>query len=267
MAAVELLIIGNEILSGDTLDTNSQWLAQRLQQLGATPRRRTTIADEPGEIVEAVRAARDRGADVLITAGGLGPTFDDITVRCVGEALGRPVTEREDALEMVARRYRELHAEGAVDAPDLLPARRKMAAVPEGGDIIANTVGTAPGVLLDVGELLVLCFPGVPRELYAMFDEANVQAALARRLGGNHVRQAQLVTPYNDESVLGPVCDAVMAQVPGAYLKSRAATFDHTTEIPVLITCEGADPAEVEARLARARALLAEACGVPDPGD
>lgn len=266
VTVVELLVVGNEILSGATLDTNSQWLARRLTALGAPPARRTTVADTMEDIGGAVRAAFDRGAHILICTGGLGPTFDDITVRAVGTALGRAVAERADAVAAVERRYRELHDAGHVETAELLPGRRKMAAVPAGAELIQNAVGTAPGVLIEAepGQF-VLCFPGVPRELKVMFDEPNVQALLRDRLRTNHIREVEVLTPYNDESVLGPLCDRVMAQVPGAYLKSRASQFDHTTAIPVLITCGGVDAAEVDALLERARTLLV-ALFAPPPG-
>lgn len=262
MASVELLVVGDEILSGATLDTNSQWVARRVTALGGRVTRRTTVPDVPAAIGAAVRATRERGPAVLVTMGGLGPTFDDLTLEAVGAALACPVAEREDALAFVAQRYAALYGAGMVETPDLLPGRRKMAAVPQGCALIHNGVGTAPGVLLPLEELLVICLPGVPRELEAMFAEANVQAALQARLGDHYIREAELVTPYNDESVLGPLCDRVMTQVPGAYLKSRASAFDHTSRIPVLITCAGPDLAEVEQRLARARGLLAAACEV-----
>lgn len=265
MTRVELLILGNEILSGETLDTNSQWLAQRLTALGASVARRTTILDIPEEIGQAVLDARDRGTRLLLTAGGLGPTFDDITVQSIGEALERPVAERADALEFVRHRYEALHQAGLVDTPDLLPARRKMAAVPEGSELIRNGVGTAPGIILDAGGFAVLTFPGVPRELHAMFEEPNVQALLSRVIEPHFIRTAEVPTPFNDESVLGPICDAVMREVPGAYLKSKANIFAHSETIPVLITCEGALRGAVEERLERARALLEAKCGTaPD---
>lgn len=263
MGTIELLVIGNEILSGATLDTNSQWLSRRLTALGGRIVQRTTVEDTPDAIGTAVRAARNRGTALLLTTGGLGPTFDDLTVDAIGQALGCPVRERADALAFVQRRYRELHEAGMVDSPDMLPPRRKMAAVPPDCDLILNPVGTAPGVLLRTGGFCVMAFPGVPRELHAMFDEPNVQAALRACLGTQVVREAEFVTPFHDESVLGPLCDGVMARVPGAYLKSRAADFEQTLPIPVLITCAGEDEAEVDRRVARARALLAEACGLP----
>ncbi len=263
MAAVELLVVGNEILSGATLDTNSQWMARRLTTLGADVTRRTTVADLPEQIGEAVRAALARGAAMLLVTGGLGPTFDDITLQAVGAALGRPVAERPDALAFVAGRYRDLCDAGVVETADLLPGRRKMAAVPADAELIHNGVGTAPGVVLEADGQYVLCFPGVPRELYAMFDEPNVQTLFRDVLGARCVREAEVETPFNDESVLGPLCDEVMQRVPGAYLKSRASHFDHTTQIPVLITCAGPDPAEVEQRLARARDMLVDLCDLP----
>jgi len=262
MMRVELLVVGNEILSGQTLDTNSQWMARRLVAMGAQVTRRTTIPDTPEDIHDTVAGVLARKPDCLITTGGLGPTFDDMTVQEVAHALGLQLTERQDALDFVQRRYKELYDAGNIDSPELLPGRRKMAMVPAHCELILNTVGTAPGVLVEHGGILIVCLPGVPREMHAMFDEPNVQAALQERSGDHVIRETEILTPYNDESVLGPLCDTVMAQVPGTYLKSRASNFDLTTEIPVLITCTGTDPAEVEARLAKARRLLAEACGI-----
>lgn len=154
-----LLIIGDEILSGRTQDTNLRALADFLRPLGVSLREARVVADEHEAIVMAVNALR-AAHDYLFTTGGIGPTHDDITVDAIGAALGRAVIEHPEALALLAAHYPQ---------GELTPARRRMCRVPEGAQLIANPVSKAPGFI--IGNVLVLA--GVPRVMRAMLEDAS----------------------------------------------------------------------------------------------
>ena len=122
---VEILTIGNEVLAGNVLDTNSHWLCQQLAALGAEVRRITVLPDDPSQIGEGLRGALSRAPRLIITCGGLGPTSDDLTVAAIGAALGLPVSENPAAYAMIHDFYGELARRGHVDSDEMLPAARK----------------------------------------------------------------------------------------------------------------------------------------------
>jgi nicotinamide-nucleotide amidase len=124
MVSVEILAIGNELLIGDVLDTNTHWLCRRLTTMGAFVRRAVMVRDDEDAIAAEVQGALGRGTQLLITSGGLGPTDDDRTLSAIAKALRRPLELNEQALAMVAQRYRELHEQGFVDTPEVTPSRR-----------------------------------------------------------------------------------------------------------------------------------------------
>jgi nicotinamide-nucleotide amidase len=178
---VEILTIGDEILLGQIVNTNSSWLAQRLHALGHDTRWMTTCSDRPDDIRAALRAAGERAGLVLVT-GGLGPTDDDRTVAAVADLCGRGLARDPVALAKLEARYA---AAGAVPTPNNL----RQAEVPAGSTVLANSVGLAPGFALDLpGGALGLFFPGVPRELKAIFEEeARPRLAQLRPTGDARV--------------------------------------------------------------------------------
>lgn len=154
-----LLIIGDEILSGRTQDTNLRALADFLRPLGVSLREVRVVADDHDAIVMAINALRAAN-DYLFTTGGIGPTHDDITVDAVAAAFGRAVIEHPEAVALLTAHY---------PPGELTPARRRMTRVPEGAALIANPVSKAPGFV--IGNVLVLA--GVPRVMRAMLEDAT----------------------------------------------------------------------------------------------
>lgn len=152
-----VLIIGDEILSGRTRDTNLNTLARFLSALGIDLMEARTVGDRQGQIVEALNALR--GAyDYVFTTGGIGPTHDDITADAVGAAFGVEVQEHPEALAILERRY----------GPEKFnAARRRMARIPEGGVLIANPVTDAPGFQVEN----VFVMAGVPKIMEAMLED------------------------------------------------------------------------------------------------
>lgn len=262
MIAVEIIAIGNELLAGDVLDTNSHWLCGQLTGLGAGVRRVTMVGDDPAAITEALRGALARGAMLIVTTGGLGPTADDRTLESVAAALGLGLAEHPTALAWVAAQYAALAQQGAVASAEMTAPRAKMARLPLGAEPLANGVGAAPGALLRIGEQTIVCLPGVPAELRDIFEGA-LRPTLAALLGQGVYRAWRLTAACGDESVLAPILARAGAAHPDVYIKSRARRFGVDVRITVTLAARGEGAAEAEARLRAAHetlaALLAEA--------
>ncbi|MBS2009961.1 MAG: competence/damage-inducible protein A [Cyanobacteria bacterium SZAS TMP-1] len=175
MATAEVLCIGTELLLGDVLDTNSQFLAQQLALLGINCFHRVTVGDNPERIRECMRTALLR-ADILITSGGIGPTADDLTTESIAQVFGAPLDVDQEVLAFIEG----LFAARGLKMP---PSNAKQALRPRGARILPNPVGSAPGIIWTLGpaELAVLglqdvptvksilTFPGVPSELKGMW--------------------------------------------------------------------------------------------------
>src|SRR6185369_14324285 len=169
---VEIFIIGNEILIGDIQDTNTHWLCREINQLGGYVARATALRDIDAAIATELQAALGRGADIIITSGGLGPTADDLTLKAVARGAGVEWRLHEQALHMIRQRYDELAAQDVLALGGLNPAREKMAWLPVGAVPLHNPVGTAPGVLLKSGPTTIISLPGVPSELKGTFNSS-----------------------------------------------------------------------------------------------
>jgi nicotinamide-nucleotide amidase len=177
----EIIAIGDEITSGQTLDTNSQWLSQRLEELGVRVLFHSTVGDELDPSAEVFRRAIER-ADVVVATGGLGPTADDLTREALARATDRPLQLDAEALEyiraMFARRQRPMP-----------PQNELQAMFPAGSRVVQNPHGTAPGIELEAPRpgrsgCLVICLPGVPAEMVEMWHD-SVAAAIGRFCGGS----------------------------------------------------------------------------------
>jgi nicotinamide-nucleotide amidase len=257
MKRVEIIAIGREILSGQTLDTNSSWLAKRITALGGIVGRIVIPDDDVKAIVQEIKASFDNNAEVIITTGGLGPTFDDKTLAGIAEATGRPLSLNSDALAFVTRRYREFYEQGFVDNPAITPPREKMAHVPQGAELLDNPVGTAPAVFLKDPQGVIFALPGVPKEMRSIF-EGEVFPRLKEILGPHAYREETVNTGLGDESVIAGIVEQVMKQVPGTYLKPKASQFGAGVELEVIITAAGPEKGEVNKRVQEAKELLLE---------
>jgi nicotinamide-nucleotide amidase len=246
--AVELLTIGNEVLAGNVLDSNSHWLCGQVAALGAQVRRITVLPDEPGQIADGLLGALGREPRLILTCGGLGPTRDDLTVAAIADALGLPIEENPAAYAMIRDLYAELHRRGDVTTADMLPARAKMARMPAGALPLSNTVGAAPGVLLTRGHTTIVCLPGVPAEMKDIFTN-SLLPRLTALFGSMSYGERVVKTDAWDESILAPAVDAVAARHPDVYVKSRAQVYGGGVEDFVTLAARGEDEVEVAALL------------------
>lgn len=160
---IQFLLTGTELMVGDIVDTNSVVLAQSLKEHGAELTRKVTLGDDFDCLVAEIEHISQQ-ADVLIINGGLGPTEDDLTAEALAKVVGLPLEENQQALQ---------HLEAWCEKRGfrLAGANRKQAVLPEGIEIIANSIGSAVGFSIVHNECLIMCTPGVPSELKVMWAD------------------------------------------------------------------------------------------------
>jgi nicotinamide-nucleotide amidase len=173
----EIIANGDEITNGRILDTNSQWLSIRLEDLGIRVMYHTAVGDDLQAMVGVFRQAIER-SDVVVATGGLGPTADDLTREALANATGRQLIELPEALEHVQRFF----AQRQRPMPD---RNRVQAAFPVGSEMLHNPNGTAPGIAMAVpregrNSCYVFCLPGIPSEVYEMWPQVE---AYLRKIG------------------------------------------------------------------------------------
>ncbi|MCX7890539.1 MAG: molybdopterin-binding protein [Rhodobacteraceae bacterium] len=232
-----ILIIGDEILSGRTQDTNSHFLAGELTKAGIDLREIRVVPDSMAAIVAAVNALR-AAHDHVFTSGGIGPTHDDITADAVAAAFGLPLAVREDARAILARHYAQAGLE-------FNAARQRMARIPEGARLIDNPISAAPGFSL--GNVHVMA--GVPNIFRAM-----VAAVLPGLAAGRPVL-ARSLRVERGEGVIAEPLAALAAEFPDLSFGSYPFVRDgiHGSNLVV----RGTDAARLEAAFARLEALFA----------
>jgi nicotinamide-nucleotide amidase len=174
MKRVELLTIGSELLSGATVNTNAAELARALASTGLPCSRQTAVGDEAAGLQEALAESLAR-TELLVTTGGLGPTFDDVTIETIARQVGRPLVHHEP----IARQIRRFYARSR---RALQRAALRQALLPAGAVALPNPIGTAPGMWLELPGVLIVALPGVPSEMRAIFAR-QVLPRLRRRPG------------------------------------------------------------------------------------
>lgn len=169
---IQFLLTGSELMAGDIVDTNSVFLSQSLKQHGIEIQRKVTVADEFTVLVKEIKAMT-RDSDVLLINGGLGPTEDDLTAEVLAQVMGVEIAQHPKALA---------HLEYWCDKRGfpLNASNLKQAQLPVGIDIVPNPVGSAVGFAANINDCLVICTPGVPVELKAMWTESILDRILAK---------------------------------------------------------------------------------------
>ena len=179
----EVISIGDELTSGNRLDTNSQWISRHLSDLGIVTSFHTTVGDRLADNIAVFRTAAER-ANIIISSGGLGPTADDLTREAVAGAFDCPLEFREEAFSHIA----SLFAQRQRPMPE---RNRVQAMLPIGARIIPNPHGTAPGIDLSLqnpkNSCRVFCLPGVPAEMKQMYEQ-TVAPTLINELGVGKLR-------------------------------------------------------------------------------
>jgi molybdenum cofactor synthesis domain-containing protein len=231
-----MLVIGDEILSGRTRDSNAHHLAQECTARGICLREVRMVADDHAAIVAAVRALR-AAHDHLFTSGGIGPTHDDITADAVAEALGAAIGHRADAMALLSAHY--ARAGMAFNA-----ARQRMARIPEGAILIDNPVSVAPGFTL--GNVHVMA--GVPRIFEAML--AGVLAGIA----GGAPLLSQALEVMRGEGEIAEGFGRLAAEFPDLTMGSYP--FNRGGALGTNLVIRGTDPALLDAAMLRLAAMF-----------
>jgi nicotinamide-nucleotide amidase len=160
---VEVIATGDELIYGRILDTNSNWIAKRLTEIGAELRRVTMVGDDYDDMRDALNGALDRDAEIIIFTGGLGPSEDDFTVDAIGRALSKKVTTDPVSFLKIKAIYERRGSD--------LKRGARMARILDGSEAVQNSVGMSVGMkLLHMGKL-IFTLPGVPQEMQGMFNE------------------------------------------------------------------------------------------------
>jgi molybdenum cofactor synthesis domain-containing protein len=220
---VEIICVGNELLIGKTLNTNATWLAKSVTSLGLMVKRITVVGDDVDEIAGTLQEALARKPGLIITTGGLGPTFDDKTLEGVAKGLSRKLEISGKALRMVRAKYEAYLKERKIEKIELTPPRIKMATLPKGAKPLPNPVGTAPGVTVKTGGTLIVALPGVPPEMEAIFIE-SLTKIIKNEAGKSGYFERSIYVEGIMESTLAPLIDQAMLDNPCVYIKSHVYT-------------------------------------------
>lgn len=251
----EVIAIGDEMTSGARLDTNSQWLCQRLGELGITVRFTTMVGDQMQDNVDVFRNACDR-VDFVVATGGLGPTADDLTRDAIALACDRPLVLRESALRHIESMFKNRQRE-------MPPRNRVQAMFPEGALEIFNPRGTAPGV--DVTATFdgrrasrIFALPGVPAEMMEMFAATVAPRIIDQIGGGRRVIKNAVVKCFGTgesdmEARLGEMISRT--RFPRVGITVSAAT------ISLRIAAQGETEAECDEMIRQTRAEIFQLAG------
>lgn len=250
----EVISIGDELTSGQRLDTNSQWLSERLGELGVKVHYHTTVADdlEANASVFATAIAR---TDLVVATGGLGPTADDLTREVLAQVSGRELVLDEASLTHI----RQLFARHKRDMPE---RNRSQALFPAGSRIIPNANGTAPGIWMEVprpagGVCRVFALPGVPAEMFEMFRHTVAPAVLAASERPRVIRHRRIKCFGAGES-------HVEQMLPDLIRRGRQPSVGitvHAATITLRITAEGRAHEECHAAMEPTAATIRECLG------
>lgn len=221
ICVVDLVSIGNELLLGNTINTNASWLAKEVTRQGGRVGRITTVEDSLIEIVQVLRESLRRKVDFIITTGGIGPTFDDMTLKAVARLLNRPLRLNREALRMIKDHYSERFSKSQVK---LTKSRLKMAMLPPNGTAVQNPVGTAPALRISVARATIFCLPGVPQEAKAIFT-ATIASQIRYKTGGSKFLEKWFSVSGVMESTLAPLIEQTMKRWPHVYIKSHPRGF------------------------------------------
>lgn len=235
------MAIGDELLSGFTLDTNSHWIAQRLRLLGHPLKRVTQIRDRQAEIVEAVRREiADPEVEHVFCTGGLGPTPDDRTFEALGAALGRDLVVWEGVRVKIEKRLARMLQAGLIDSAELNHGHLRMATIPTDPQaVLRNRVGSAPGVVYRVDATSVYVLPGVPAEMKAIFSEEIEAAYLG---GGTAGVLREIRLSFAVEGRFYPV----LSELESTHPDVSVGSYPNFESKELVLRCQGADAKRVE---------------------
>ena len=244
----EIIAVGDELLLGYAVDTNSSFIARQLALIGCNVRHVGVIGDALEAMEEAFRLALRR-SNVVIVTGGLGPTDDDMTKRAIVKVFKRNLILHDEILETIRGRFRERGQE--------MPAlSQNQALLPQGATFFTNRIGSAVGICIAEGGKVFIALPGVPIEMRTILTE-EVVPYLSGLNTGRSLKVVTLRTTGIGESVLSELIAPGLKMEPGVKL----AYLPHYGSVDLRVIAAGADPLEAEEKAGRLVAHLEKAAG------
>ncbi len=244
MPTSSIVAIGDELVGGFTLDTNSHWMAERLRLLGYPVKRVTQIRDRPPEIVDRVRGElNDAEVTDIFLSGGLGPTPDDRTFAALADALGKELVIWEETRARIERRVQRMHSMGLLESPDVTEGNLRMARIPAGpAHVFRNRRGMAPGTMYEANGKRIFVLPGVPLEMKGIFAEELEPQFLT---AGSAATVREVRFTFAVEARFYPL----MRELEGTFPDVSVGSYPNFETKELVIRILGADPKRVEAAL------------------
>lgn len=231
-----VLVTGDEVLGGRVTEANAAHLARSLAAQGGLVERTLIVGDRLDTVRDAVRALRASGIELLCVTGGLGPTYDDLTMQAVAAATGRGLELDHEALALVEERSRGIRRQMQIADADLDAMRRKQATLPVGA-IMLPPVGTAPGCVVADADGLVVVLPGPPNELQPMWEAACAGGPVHDLLARVEARPARTIRTW---SVVEAELMTALNRLPEADL-ATIGTYTRSGELEIVVPEQGAD--------------------------
>ena len=233
----QIITIGDEILIGQIIDTNSAWMGQQLNMQGIQVGKIVTVSDTHKDITEAVDAALSE-ADIILLTGGLGPTKDDITKKALADYFGVDMRFSESTYNRIQRLFQKF-------GKSMTKAHHEQSYMPANADILMNKMGTAPGMWFEHKGKVLVSMPGVPYEMKYLM-EAEVLPKLKKQFPGKPIAHRTILTVGEGESriadLIDPFIEALPANIKMAYLPG-------TGQVRLRLTGTGDDENELNALL------------------
>ena len=233
MPCAEIITIGTEILLGEILDTNAQYIARSLRDAGIDLYRKTTVGDNPRRIAQAIQQAIER-CEIVLTTGGLGPTVDDPTREAVALAMNVETEFRDELWEQIQARFKRFGRPPTEN-------NRRQAYVPKGALAIENPVGTAPAFIMEVEERAIIALPGVPREMEYLMKHAVLPYLRQRFLLTGIIKARVLHTAGVGESQIDDLIGDLET-----YSNPTVGLAAHSGQVDVRITAKANSEAEAD---------------------
>ncbi|MBD3187263.1 damage-inducible protein CinA [Candidatus Bathyarchaeota archaeon] len=240
----EILLVGNELLIGKTRDLNGFWLGKHVSSFGISVTRITIVRDDVDEIASILQQILKRKPNLLFISGGLGPTYDDLTMEAVAESLDRELELNEVALGWLHERYREGVRKGRMKNAGLNTARKKMALLPSNTTPLKNGAGAAPGVYIQEKNTMIFILPGVPRELQAIF-KGEIAPMLEREFSDIRFHQHAFIVEDVGESSMADGIISIMKETDNRiWIKSHAKKRGKDYYVLIHVTGYGGEDVE-----------------------
>ncbi|HEU5086030.1 MAG TPA: CinA family nicotinamide mononucleotide deamidase-related protein, partial [Roseiflexaceae bacterium] len=215
----EILAVGSELLLGETIDTNSAYLARSLAALGIGLFRKAVVGDNEERVASMIAEALER-VDLLVITGGLGPTPDDITREAVARALGQPLQFHQHLLDQIEARFRSF-------GRTMSPSNRQQAFVPQGARIVENPRGTAPSFIVEDERGTVMVLPGVPSEMRYLWENAMTPYLRDERGATSSILVRTIHATGLSESYIGELlADLMLHDNPTLGISAKRAQYE-----------------------------------------